>query len=310
MPRTRELKPAFFQDEDLATLSRDHRLLFSALWTLADREGRLEDRPAWIKLYSFPFDADISVDDISRMLTDLAACSGRFIVRYQANGKRYLLVQNFKKHQHIHPKEAPSVFPPVPEISETARELPGITGKAKSDPVILPLPSEPSSDPDLTTPSASTVSVSSQLPLLASGSGSEQPACQPESKDAEKIRAVFDHYRSHHPRSFPVPLPASKEWGLIRARLREGNSVENLCRAIDGYHMDPYHCGENASGTKFQSLELIMRNGSKVNAGLVFYEAKPGPVMSEREMRSKRAGAGFLATLDALGMGDKANGQG
>lgn len=143
MPRTRELKPAFFQDEDLATLSRDHRLLFEALWTLADREGRLEDRPAFIKLYSFPFDADIQPADIDKMLTDLAEHAAKFIRRYRAAGKSYLVVNNLKKHQHIHPKEAASEIP-GPESPERAMELPGNSEVAVEGSNFLPLPSLPS----------------------------------------------------------------------------------------------------------------------------------------------------------------------
>ena len=163
MPRTRELKPAFFQDEDLAQLSRDHRLLFEALWTLADREGRLCDRPAFIKLYSFPFDADVTPDDIDRMLTDLAAHAGGFIRRYGSGRERYIQVENLKKHQHIHPKEAPSVIP----SPEAVRELPGITGKAETSQGIMPLPSIPSL-PSSPPPS-----------LSASGSGAPRIAAGP-----------------------------------------------------------------------------------------------------------------------------------
>lgn len=312
MPRTRELKPAFFQDEDLATLSRDHRLLFAALWTLADREGRLKDRPAWIKLYSFPFDADVSPDDISRMLTDLAAHGGRFIARYSVGGKRYLRVNNFNKHQHIHPKEAPSAYPDVPEVqesTESARDLPGKSGKAEPGQGILPLPSEPSL-PSGFTPTSSACGCASQLTLLASGSGSgeEQQACQGP-KDSEKIRAVFTHYRSYHPKSFPNPMPTSKEWRLVQARLREGHSVDVLCKAIDGYHVSPFHLGENDRHRPFLGLDLLMRDGTHVAEGIRYYEEPKKPVMSVREMRGARAGQEFMETLEKLGMGDKQDGQ-
>ena len=43
--RTRLLKPGFFMNEELARLPVRARLLFAGLWCLADREGRLEDRP-------------------------------------------------------------------------------------------------------------------------------------------------------------------------------------------------------------------------------------------------------------------------
>ena len=44
MARARLLKPGFFTNEDLCELPAFGRLLFAGLWTIADREGRLEDR--------------------------------------------------------------------------------------------------------------------------------------------------------------------------------------------------------------------------------------------------------------------------
>lgn len=151
MPRTRELKPAFFQDEDLATLGRDHRLLFSALWTLADREGRLEDRPQFIKIHFCPYDADVTAAVVSGLIDGLVGIG--VLLRYQVDGKGYLLVKNFKKHQHIHPKEAPSLFPEPDTFPSPVRELPGITGNVRSCPVIQPLPSLPSLPSESSLPS-------------------------------------------------------------------------------------------------------------------------------------------------------------
>jgi len=45
MARTRSIKPAFFANEHLAELSAGTRLLFIGLWTIADKNGKLEDRP-------------------------------------------------------------------------------------------------------------------------------------------------------------------------------------------------------------------------------------------------------------------------
>ena len=49
MARARNLKPSFFTNDKLAELHPLGRLLFAGLWTIADREGRLEDRPKRIK---------------------------------------------------------------------------------------------------------------------------------------------------------------------------------------------------------------------------------------------------------------------
>ena len=59
--RARNIKPGFFKNDTLAELDFAGRLLFIGLWGLADREGRLEDRPKKIKAEIFPYD-DVAVD--------------------------------------------------------------------------------------------------------------------------------------------------------------------------------------------------------------------------------------------------------
>lgn len=110
MARIRHLSPEFFLDEDLAALPPFARLLFAGLWTLADREGRLEDRPKRIGALLFPYD-DV---DVAALLDMLA---GKFIRRYQVGGKRLILIRNFAKYQHPHPKESSSELPAPPEES-------------------------------------------------------------------------------------------------------------------------------------------------------------------------------------------------
>src|SRR5215831_14030148 len=111
MARTRFIKPAFFLNEDLAELSCQARLLFIGLWTIADREGRLEDRPRRIKATLFPHEEC----DIDRLLGSLA--SKGFVTRYSVNEQRYIAIRNFTKHQKPHPREPASEVPP-PLIDE------------------------------------------------------------------------------------------------------------------------------------------------------------------------------------------------
>lgn len=95
MARIRNIKPAFFKDEDLADLSFAHRLLFAGLWTLADKHGTLEDRPRFIRAELFPYDQV----DCAALLDDLVATG--FLLRYTVAGKGYLHVPTFTKHQRI-----------------------------------------------------------------------------------------------------------------------------------------------------------------------------------------------------------------
>ena len=103
MPRKRTIKPDFFLDEDIANLGTLSRLLFIGLWGLADREGRLEDRPKRIKVQVFPYEDR----DVDTLLWELAE---RFIVRYEFERKRYIQIEKFTKHQSPHPKEAKSTI--------------------------------------------------------------------------------------------------------------------------------------------------------------------------------------------------------
>lgn len=105
--RARNLKPGFFKNEELAECSLAARLCFSGLWLLADREGRLEDRPKRIKGELFAFDSI----EVEPLLAELhRRC---FILRYQASDGRGLIqILAFGKHQNPHHREPPSELPP------------------------------------------------------------------------------------------------------------------------------------------------------------------------------------------------------
>lgn len=106
MARARNIKPSFFKNEDLAEQPYEARLLFIGTWTLADREGRLEDRPKKIKMEVFPAD-NVDVEKLLQRLHE-----AKFIHRYEAEGKRYIQVLAFQKHQNPHHREPPSTIPP------------------------------------------------------------------------------------------------------------------------------------------------------------------------------------------------------
>jgi hypothetical protein len=121
MSRSRNIKPGFFKNDQLAELPFEFRILFQGLWCEADRAGRLEDRAKRIKAEVFPYDEV----DVEAGLVALA--SAGFIERYEANGIKYIQVVEFAKHQNPHCKEAPSTIPAPckhsagTEISGTSR---------------------------------------------------------------------------------------------------------------------------------------------------------------------------------------------
>ena len=92
----------FYKNEILAEFPALTRLLFTGLWGLADRCGRMEYRPKFIKVEILPYDNC----DIEKMLADLAKKD--FVRIYERRGKKIIWIVNFEKHQRISGKEAES----------------------------------------------------------------------------------------------------------------------------------------------------------------------------------------------------------
>lgn len=113
MARARLIKPAFFQNEILGDMTPLTRLLFIGLWTIADREGRLADRPKRIKAQLLSYD-DVTSDDADKMLNELQ--DSGFILRYESGDNWYIQIVSFLKHQNPHCKEKASEIPP-PDIA-------------------------------------------------------------------------------------------------------------------------------------------------------------------------------------------------
>jgi hypothetical protein len=108
MARIRYVKQGLFHNEELSDCDPLARMLFIGLWTEADREGRLADRPKKIKAILLPYD-DCDIEVLLNQLHEK-----EFIVRYTVNDEAFIQVNNFSKHQNPHPKEAPSEIPPPP----------------------------------------------------------------------------------------------------------------------------------------------------------------------------------------------------
>ncbi len=112
--RQRMVSPSFFVDEGLVTVSPMARLLFIGLWCIADREGRLEDRPIRLKMMLFPCDEC----DVSELLDELVRVG--VIIRYVVGSQPLVQVENFTKHQHPHHREMPSELPPCMDVKPRA----------------------------------------------------------------------------------------------------------------------------------------------------------------------------------------------
>ena len=109
--RSRNIKPGFFINEDLAELSFQARLLFIGLWLCADREGLVEYRPKRLKIQIFPYDNV----NIEKLLDELRTSSEIVYwceVLPDGNEKEevpvVIEIPGFTKHQHPHRQEKAS----------------------------------------------------------------------------------------------------------------------------------------------------------------------------------------------------------
>lgn len=132
MARARNIKPSLFKNEIFGIADPLYTILFSGLWVLADRDGRLEDRPLRIKAEVFPYREGIDMDSMLHWM----AVEG-FIHRYRVGAARYIEIINFTKHQNPHKNEAPSEIPAFSAITEKIGTSSENIGSARADSLSL-----------------------------------------------------------------------------------------------------------------------------------------------------------------------------
>jgi hypothetical protein len=119
MARIRTIKPEFPQSESMGRISRDARLLFIMMWTLADDAGRLRASSRMLASLLFPYDED-APKLIDGWLAELEheGC----IQRYSADGHSYAQILKWTEHQRID-KPSPSKIPPCGEHSRSLANI-------------------------------------------------------------------------------------------------------------------------------------------------------------------------------------------
>lgn len=105
MAKVRYLKPQALYDEDVVSMSMVARYVWAYLPCIADRAGRLIDKPISIKLELLPNDSV----DMDAILNEIA--EKKHIERYMVGEKKYIQIRSFLKHQKPWTNEPQSVIP-------------------------------------------------------------------------------------------------------------------------------------------------------------------------------------------------------
>lgn len=227
MARARNIKPGFYKNEDLAECSIWARFIFPGLWMLADRDGRLEDRPKRIKAELLPFDTQ-DVEPLLRELASKADSEGvPFIVRYEIDGVRFIQISKFSKHQTPHYSEKASGIKPPPLQEKKANTS---TPNSGSSPPMKRGSQPPDSlNPDSLNPESGF----SDSPNPESG---KPPSADPQADtpNADAYPIAFEELWAAYPKR-TGDNPKRKAFHAWRARLKEGATPETIADGVRRY---------------------------------------------------------------------------
>ncbi len=89
--------------------------------------------------------------------------------------------------------------------------------------------------------------------------------------DTPSVGEVFEYWAAAEAATGGIQSPKLTDGRVkrIRARLAEGYTVEQLRTAIDGFLHDDWHLGKNDRHTRFTDIPTILKNGPKVDAGIL-----------------------------------------
>ena len=81
----------------------------------------------------------------------------------------------------------------------------------------------------------------------------------PPSGETAEVFAYWQGVMNH-----PQAKLDSKRLKAIKARLADGYTVDQICRAVDGCKLSPHHMGQNETQTVYDDIELICRDVPKL----------------------------------------------
>ena len=123
MARIRTIKPHFWEDAGVGSLTREARLTFIALWTFADDLGVVVANPVWLKTRIYPYDT-IQLRVFKGWLDELL--QNGFISLLSYRDERFYYLPSFVRHQLINRPNKDDVNLPV----EVLNNLVGIENQS------------------------------------------------------------------------------------------------------------------------------------------------------------------------------------
>jgi hypothetical protein len=125
--RIRSIKPEFFGDEKVISLSRDARYTMVGLVSLADDRGRLRERPLEILGAIYP-EEKVASKHLGAWMEEIVGAV--LAKRYEVKGHKYLWLPSFIRHQNVE-KPTESELPPHPDDKDAGEEIKDVYKRLK-----------------------------------------------------------------------------------------------------------------------------------------------------------------------------------
>lgn len=248
--RKRQLHPEFWLDKKISRLTVESRLAF--LWSLnaADDEGRFRCDAETLSSAVFRYD-EMPKDEAASVIAELVEL-GRWMP-YVKNGEEYYLIPHWHSWQSINRPTISKLPEPAPQVYDEYEEKFGPIAKSRED-------------------ARSVVAGPRSAGLYQSKKLSKKTPAKDENDAA--VWEVFCHWRDA---SEEVSLREGrrnqgrkrvlndKRKRLIKGRIKEGYTVEQLKKAVDGCLCSPWHRGQNPNGVVYDDITLICRDATKVD---------------------------------------------
>lgn len=116
MARIRTIKPEFWEDEKLADIPLQARLLFIGTWNFADDFGVLIASAKFLKSKVFPYEESLREHQVNTWLDALV--NARMLIPFVYEGKSYYKIRTFNSHQLIDKRYTKSILPEGVSASE------------------------------------------------------------------------------------------------------------------------------------------------------------------------------------------------
>jgi len=118
MARSRVVRPEFWDDEKLASIPLEARLIFIGMWNYSDDYGVVKGATMWLRNKILPYDS-VQNGDFSHWLQELEQIKA--IIPFEANGEHFYYIRNFLKYQKVNrPSDKRNPIPP-PSITGDSR---------------------------------------------------------------------------------------------------------------------------------------------------------------------------------------------